>query len=244
MSLMRRHQQAVREAASEGTPHAGYAAGHTGGHVLDVMPTGLMGGSQLAAMLDASLAEDLAMLHDVASIERKAEIKRERLIPKYRDYAARLMGEGARHELLGYYIVWCFDAGHIEEGLRVAAWAMEHGQPLPERFRAGLPLFVATQTLEWAEREYNAGRAFEPYLTQAQELACSGGDVPDDTVALFHRLRGLRAESDGDLATAERELARAFDLGAKVKTALEGVRKRLARTTETTVTPPASHPEG
>lgn len=224
MSLMRTHQARARMASVRKPGPDG-----PGGKVLGSMPAGLMGASQLAAMLQASLDEDLAALHAVASVERKIAIKRETLVPKYRDYVARLLAAGQRHELLGYYLVWCLDAGIMEEGLRVATWALGHGQSLPVRFRASLPLFVASQALAWGEAEHNAGRTVEPYLAQALALTEPTGEVPDQIRAGFHRLFGLQAEQAGDLALAARELDRALDLGAKVKTAREAVYKRMAK---------------
>ncbi|EPR43130.1 small terminase subunit [Desulfovibrio sp. X2] len=243
MSLMRKHQQKVAAAAAA---PAGQAIA-PGARVLGTMPQGLMGGSKLAAMVTASLREDLDQLHGLASVERKADLKRDVLLPKYRDYVARLMADGKPHELLGWYLVWCFDAGRIEEALQVASWCMAHGQGLPEKFKSSLPLFVASQTLAWAEGEYNAARTFSPYLGQIladmEGDDASAWDVPDQVKAGFYRLIGLQAEKDGDLQAASGALERAMDLGAKVKTALEGVRKRLSRTDTTTPAPAASAPE-
>lgn len=226
MSLMRKHQQTVqasRPGESAGTAIPG------GARVLGTVPTGLMGGNKLVAMLSASLEEDLKALHGIASVERKAELKRATLVPKYRDYVERLLADGQRHDLIGWFLVWCLDAGCIEDALRVAFWCLEHDQTLPERFKTSLPLFVATQILDWAEREYNAGRTFEPYLSDILRETEGGWDVPDQIRAGYHRLLGLQAEKEGKLSLAAQELGRAFELGAKVKTALEAVRKRLAR---------------
>lgn len=231
MSLMRSHQQAVREAMQ--TPAAEVIG--TGAVVLGTMSTGLVGAQQLATMLENSLTEDLRILHELTSIERKVEHKRDVLLPKYREYMPQLMEAGQPHPLIGNYLVWCLDAGCIEEALTFADWCMLHNQPMPERFRASVPLFCASQVLQWAEREYNAGRSFEPYLTET--LARIEGTIPDlprwdvddATCAGFHRLLGLQAEKDDRLADAEAALTRALDLGAKVKTALDGVRKRMAR---------------
>jgi hypothetical protein len=221
MSLMRRHQQQIATGAEPQHP-----AGGT--RVLGAMPAGLMGGNQLGTMLLASLQQDLAALKEIASKERKAAFKADVLLPKYADHVHRLMAAGQPHELIGWYLVWCFDSGRIEEGLQVAAWAQEHGQPLPERFSSSLELFVASQTLEWAEAQYNADHEFEPYLTQAQAMLAES-DIPDTVRAGFHRIAGLQAEREDNLPEAEAQLARAYELGAKVKTALEAVRKRLAR---------------
>jgi len=225
MSLMRTHQKRL---AVTGSPEGESIS--AGARVLGTMPQGLMGGNKLAAMLAASLEEDLKALHEVASLERKAALKRDVLLPKYHDYVERLMDEGKSHELIGYYVVWAFDAGAIEEALRVAFWCLEHGQELPERFKSPLALFVATQALAWAEAEYDAGRGYEPYLGAVlSAMEAEAWDVPDRIKAGFYRLVGLRAEKDGDLASAAANLERSMALGGKVKTALDAVRKRLER---------------
>lgn len=243
MSLIRKQQQKLAAA----TAASDKEIVSPGARVLGTMPQGLMGGQQLAAMLDASLEEDLKALHDVASLERKAALKRDVLLPKYREYISRLMAEGKRHDLLGYYVVWAFDAGAIEEALRLAFWCMENGHDLPERFKSPLALFVATQTLAWAEKEFDSGRSHSPYL--AAVLAAVEGeqggqawDIPDRIKAVFYRLIGLQAEKEENLAAAAENLERAFALGGKVKTALEAVKKRLVRA-DTDTQPPASAPD-
>lgn len=98
-----------------------------------------------------------------------------------------------------------------------------------------MALFVAMQTLAWAEAEYNAGRGYEPYLgavlaaMEAEGGEAEAWDVPDRIKAGFYRLVGLQAEKNGDLASAASNLERAMALGGKVKTALDAVRKRQER---------------
>lgn len=225
MSLMKRHQMnagslvATMPAAPASTlPEA---PGGTGG---------LMAGQKLAAFLSAALGEDLKALKDVASRERKAEVKRGQLIPKYRDYVRRLTEAETRHECIGYLLVWLLDAGMVEEGLELARWCVAHGHPLPEGFKATPAYFTADTLITWAEAEFTANRTFEPYLSDLRETLEAAPDawnVPDALLARMHRLFGLAAEKDGQPELARDELTRALELGAKVKTALEGVLKKL-----------------
>ena len=182
--------------------------------------------------MTASLVEDLAALKGLNSVERKIEYKRETLIPKYRDYVARLREAGGPHELLGYWLVWLFDAGQIEEGLDYAAWAFQAGVKLPERFKASPRFFVAAQLVEWAEAQAGAGRGVEPYFEdtfRAIEADPDAWNLNDDVLGRYYRLRGLMAEQAGDLELAEFSLQRAMTLGSKVKTALDRVRKNASR---------------
>lgn len=228
MGIMRRFQERVR---NEGRliatmPHKDAAAGSA-----PPAPTGLLAGGQLEALVSASLAEDLAALKALNSVERKEAMKRDTLIPKYRDYVERLRAAGSGHELLGYWLVWLFDAGMLVEACEYAAWGLEKDLELPERFQSDIRFFIAAQVIEWAEKEFAAGRSPEPYLSDQYRRQTTEPEVwnlPDDLRARYHRLRGLMAEKDGNLALAAAELQSALDLGAKVKTALAEVRKKLS----------------
>lgn len=249
MSLMQR-----RKMAHEGLcPSAagGEWSGSNAGRVLAAMPSapqgaaapqgvpgGLMAGQKLEAFLAAALTEDLKTLKDVSSRERKAEIKRERLIPKYRDYVRRLVDADAQHECIGYMLVWLLDAGLLEEGLELARWCVAAGHPLPGGFKASAGYFAADAVTTWAENEFAAGRSFEPYLTNLRDAIAAANavmgkvawNIPDALLARMHRLFGLAAEQAGNLETAREELTRALEMGAKVKTALDAVTKKLEKT--------------
>lgn len=218
-SIMRRYQDRVRNE----------------GRVIASMPKaatvkGKTATGKLEAFVSASLVEDLAVLSAESSKTRKAEIKRATLIPKYAGYVSRLKEAGGMHDLLGYFLVWLFDAAMIPEALEHAAWCMEKGLKLPEKFKSALPYFTALQVAEWAERERQAGRAVEPYFGNIFGKILDdpeGWNVPDDLLGAFYRIRGLIALDGGDLPQAESDLAKAMDLGAQVKTKLEAVRKKM-----------------
>lgn len=155
MSLMLSYQKAIRAARAAGRKVE-----------LSAVPSPAAGKSLLAerqrdALVASGLAEDLEALHGVVSIDRKIAIKRDTLIPKYAGYVARLREEGRPHELVGYFLVWLFDCGLIERALDLAGWCAEHGQGLPERFKASLPAFVARQILDWSQQTFDEeiGRA-------------------------------------------------------------------------------------
>ncbi|MEI3478214.1 MAG: phage terminase small subunit [Bilophila sp.] len=112
------------------------------------------------------MPKDLEALHGVVSIDRKIAIKRDTLIPKYAGYVARLREEGRPHELVGYFLVWLFDCGFIERALDLAGWCAEHGQGLPDCFKASLPAFVARQILDWSQQTFDEGASPEPFFSQ------------------------------------------------------------------------------
>lgn len=177
------------------------------------------------------LAEDLEALHGVVSIDRKIAVKRDTLIPKYAGYVARLREEGRPHELVGYFLVWLFDCGLIERALDLAGWCAEHGQGLPERFKASLPAFVARRSSTGRSRRSTRARA--PSRSSRKSMPAwfdpdpaLAWDVHDDVAAQFLRLRGLMLGTAGDVPGAVAELEKALARGAKVKTALDKLKKK------------------
>lgn len=203
------------------------------------LPGGLMAGQQLAELVDASLEEDLRALKEVASHERRAVIKRDSLIPKYRDYVRRLTEAGRKHALIGYYLVWLMDAAEIEAGLALALWCVEHGQSLPEGFKSSPAYFFSDMLCSWAEAETAAGRTAQPYVDTwraAVDAAPAAWNLPDTITARWRKIMGRQAELDGGLAGARDHYEAALALGAKCKTALADVTRRLEKASPETPT--------
>lgn len=215
-------------------PEAITAVGLTG------LPSGLMAGQQLAALCTASLTEDLRALKDVSSHASRDITKRDVLIPKYSDYVHRLREAGHTHDLIGYYLVWLMDAGMIEEGLELALWCVAKGQPLPEGFRATAAYFFADKLLTWAEAETLAGRTAQPYIGQWSTAVAAAPDawnMPDVITARWRKLLAQEAESTGDLVTAKLHYEAALALGAKCKTALGDISRKLEKAAAEAPTP-------
>lgn len=227
MSLMRKQQQQARVIATMPAN-----VGALSLPILQGVPTSIMGGQQLGAFLQASLEGDLKALKDIASHERRNVVKGSELVPKYRPYVERLKEQGTVHPLLGWYLVWCMDASLIEEGIIHGAWCVAHAVPLPEAFKSSPAFFVADTLMDWAEGQHNAGAECEPYVSELLQCMADAPDlwpVPDTLTARAYRLLGLRADNAGELETAKEHLTKAMQLGAKVKTALDAVQKRLER---------------
>ena len=222
MSLMLKHQQKHPKA----TPKRA-AARHA---VIGSGAAGMIGRQQLNALLDNALEEDLRGLKTIKSVERKIEVKRAQLLPKYRDYVARLRGADQAHDLLGFYMVWLFDAGEIEAALDLGFYMAEMGFSLPERFNRDVSTFLADAVLEWADAEYEAERSPEPYFSTLFAHVDGSDDtpawdLPDALRAKYYRLRGLLDERAGNIEAAVGHLEHAMALGAKVKTKLNDLKR-------------------
>ena len=237
MSVMQRFQARKREegrvlATMPVAPAQG--TGKVKAPKVGAVTQGLLALQQLVAFLTAALVEDLAMLSGITSKERKAEVKRDNLLPKYEQYVERLQEAVCQHELVGYYLVWLFDVGLVEKALQLGFWCIQHGQALPERFNSKVPFFIASQVIDWAEKEFDAGRSPDPYFSDVFALLNDSEqqdtwDVPDKLRARYHRLCGLDNEKAGHLEHAKLHLHRAYELGAQVKTHFTRVEAALAK---------------
>ena len=109
---------------------------------------------------------------------------------------------------------------------------MEHGQRLPDRFKSSVPLLVALRTLEWAKAEHDAGRSPEPFFGQVFDRLFDPDpelvwDVPDQLAANYLKLRGLALAKSVDVSGAVAVLRQAQEKGAKVKTVLDDLLKKV-----------------
>ena len=237
LKFQRNHAQNAGQVVGQLPQALAQAAPPTG------LPSGLMAGQQLAALCTASLTEDLRALKEVASHASRDITKRDVLIPKYADYVRRLREAGYSHDLIGYYLVWLMDSGMIEDGLELALWCVGNGQPLPEGFSSKLPYFVSDTLLTWAEAETAAGRTVQPYLAQwstAFTAAPDAWNLPDVITARWRKVLAQQAELAGDLATAKPHYEAALALGAKCKTALDVVTRKLEKAQAAETAEPAA----
>lgn len=221
MGLMRTYQEKVK---------GGYTPAATA-ESKTARASGKVGLQQLAALVSKALDEALKKLSALNSTERKEELKRDVLIPQFSEYVDRFRAESVKHDLLGYYMVWLFDAGLIERGLDMGLYCLANGIDLPERFKRDTGVFLADQVLDWAEAENEAGRTVEPYFSTLFDLLQGKDstplDVPDQVQARAYRMRGMECERLENWAQAVEAYEVARKLGAKVKTKLKSARKRL-----------------
>lgn len=225
MSLMLNFQKQRRASAPDATvDSAGVAR-------IGAVSAGKIGAQQLRALLDGALAEDLKSISAIKSMERRIDVKRDQLIPKYWPYVNRLRADGKNHDILGYFLVWLFDTGDIESGLDLGDYMAGIAAGLPERFNRDLPTFMADGVLAWAEAEYDADRSPEPYFSKIfDHVDAMDWDLPDALRAKYYRLRGLLDERLGNVDDAVANLERAMALGAKVKTKLNELAKQQTKT--------------
>lgn len=184
-------------------------------------------------LMIAALAEDCARLSDLNNMGERQILKRDELLPKYLEYVQRYRDSGLNHPnpVLMQVLVWLFDTEQFEPALELADFALQQGQPMPERFRRDIPTFIADTLIEWAEREHDAKRSPEPYLTRLLPRVDGEWQLYERIPARYHKLLGDIAMDQEEWALAITHFERATELypGIGVKTRMGDANKALRR---------------
>lgn len=144
------------------------------------------------------LAQDRARLKQIQSEQGKAELKRE-LLPAYQPYVDGVLsaGKGAQDEVLTTVMVWRMDAGDYAGALDIAAYVLEHGLVMPDRFARTTGCLVAEEIANAALKAQKASSTFDlAVLERTQELTAEQ-DMPDEARAKL-LLATARATLDGE----------------------------------------------
>ena len=173
----------------------------------------------------AKLAEDRRRLHDVQSIERKAEIKRQ-LLPEYQSWIDGVIegDNGQQDTVLMTVFVWAIDIGDFALALKIARYALAHQLVMPDQYKRDVATVLAE---EIADQSLKALAAEQPAngvaLLDVSELT-EGEDMPDEVRAKLYKAIGYAWRAAGDLNAAKEALTRALALHDRV-----GVKKDIER---------------
>lgn len=191
------------------------------------------------------LTEHRRQLHDIQSIERKAELKR-KILPEYSAYLLGVMegGTGQQDDVFMTALVWSIDVGAFPEALQLAEYAIAHGMKLPDQYKRTTACLIAEEFAEQAIKAKDGQSAIDvASLQEVQELTADQ-DMPDEVRAKLWKAigYGLSAavpdESKEAAATrltlALEALQRALSLHDKagVKKDIERLQRELKNTAE------------
>lgn len=142
-------------------------------------------------------------------------------------------GQVYRNEVLVQLMIWRFDLGEIADAVRLAEAAVEQGQPMPERFKSTLAIFVADAVLDWAKAQKKAGGAVAPYFDWVLDHL-DLWQLHDAQRAKYCKFAAERADAENEFveAFAYCNRAAAYDPGAQIVTLRTKIEKELARRAE------------
>ncbi|UCV02285.1 phage terminase small subunit [Dechloromonas denitrificans] len=173
----------------------------------------------------AKLAQDKRRLHDLQSIERRAEVKTQ-LLPDYQPWIDGVLeGEsGQQDDVLMTVFVWAIDIGNFATALKIGAYAIEHNLVMPDQYKRDVPCVLAE---EIADQSLKALAVEQPAdlsaIEQTMQLT-DGRDMPDQVRAKLQKALGYAQRAAGNLVAARDALTRALELHDKV-----GVKKDIER---------------
>ncbi len=191
----------------------------------------------------AQLHQHYQQLKGIQSTQGKEELKA-KLLPDYAPYVAGVLagGQGAQDEVLTTVMVWRLDAGDYQGGLEIAAYVLEHGLTMPDRFARTTGCLVAEEIAEAALKALKAGGTFDIGLLAEADRLTAGEDMPDEVRAKLMLAMGRVAAAQVDpdkpnpadvhsLEVARHFLTRALELHDKCggKRDLELVDRQLKK---------------
>mgnify|MGYP002716386057 CR=1 FL=1 len=202
-----------------------------------------MAGSGAYELQMAQLHQHYQQLKGIQSAQGKEELKA-KLLPDYAPYVAGVLasGQGAQDEVLTTVMVWRLDAGDYQGGLEIAAYVLEHGLTMPDRFARTTGCLVAEEVAEAALKALKAGGTFDIGLLAEADRLTAGEDMPDEVRAKLMLALGRVAAAQVDpekpnpadvhsLEAARHFLTRALELHDKCggKRDLELVDRQLKK---------------
>ncbi len=202
-----------------------------------------MAGSGAYELQMAQLHQHHQQLKGIQSTQGKEELKA-KLLPDYAPYIAGVLaaGQGAQDEVLTTVMVWRLDAGDYQGGLEIAAYVLQHGLTLPDRFARTTGCLVAEEIAEAALKALKAGGTFDIGLLAEADRLTAGEDMPDEVRAKLMLAMGRVAAAQVDpdkpnpadvhsLEVARHFLTRALELHDKCggKRDLELVDRQLKK---------------
>lgn len=139
----------------------------------------------------AQLHQHHLQLKGVQSDQGKAELKA-RLLPEYVPYIEGVLsaGKGAQDDVLTTVMLWRFDASDYVGGLDIAAYVLQHGLKMPDRFARTTGCLVAEEVAEAALKALKAGGDFDGELLQRADQLTASHDMPDQVRAKLALARG------------------------------------------------------
>lgn len=170
-------------------------------------PDQLMDGTGIYEQMLLQLANDRGRLKQIQSTEGKAKLKAD-LLPAYDSYIEGVLeaGRGAADEVITTVMLWNIDAGRYPEALRVAAYALQHDLPMPDRFERTTGCLVAEEVAEAALVALRTRTEFDAAVIDQAIALTDGQDMPDQVRAKLLLARGrwvLRSANDENPPTEQ-----------------------------------------
>lgn len=154
-------------------------------------PAATMAGATTYELQLAQLAQHRHRLKQIQSTEGKIELKRQ-LLPEYVPYVEGVLagGRGAQDEVLTTLMLWHLDVGDFDTGLTIAAYVLQHGLIMPDRFERTTGCLIAEEVAEAALKALKVEQGFSLQTLERAAALTGEQDMPDQVRAKLHLATG------------------------------------------------------
>ncbi|MDR2507400.1 MAG: terminase [Candidatus Accumulibacter sp.] len=172
----------------------------------------------------ARLDADKRRLHQLQSIQKKIELKRE-LLPEYEAWidGALEADSGVQDDVLMTILVWCIDTGDAGGALKIGEYALKHDLKPPAPYTRTLACLLADEFADNALKALVEKRDVNFYELAEIARLTNDYDMPDEARAKLAKAIGLTLEPTHP-KVALAWLKRAFSLHSAA-----GVKKDIGR---------------
>lgn len=181
------------------------------------------------------LKNDKSILSGIKSEQLRAEAKA-KIIPKHLPYVEGIISadQKVNDEVVTTIMLWCFDAGMFEQGLRIAKFALAHGLEMPDSFSRDTPSIVAEEIANAALSKIRAGESFDLNVMCEALNMTEAYDMHDQIRAKLNCAIGKSYMAEKDYSLAVLYMKKAIELQSNVgcKQDLAQAEKLLAKQTE------------
>lgn len=168
-------------------------------------------------LLLGEMDNDLKRLKALTRIDDKVTLKRDELIPKYRQSIVEYLESDKpfKNSLFSHMVVWMFDIEELDTAIAWCDIAIEQGFESP--FKRGFATFCADEVLKWSEKMSANGHDINPYFETVFDKVKNDWRINEQLTAKYFKFAGLLLLRDengkalashvGDVETLESSLA-------------------------------------
>lgn len=178
-----RHQQRIRAAQAASDPDTAHD----------------MNGATVYELQLMQLKQDQLRLRQLQSIDARNKLKPE-LLPTYDAYLDGVLaaGHGQQDEVVATLMLWHLDVASWQRGLQLAAYVLEHGMKMPDRFERTSATLIAEEVANAALTAFKTDGAFALNILEDTHQLTEKHDMPDEVRAklLFAMALALQPAED------------------------------------------------
>ena len=187
--------------------------------------------TQQDRLMLVALEADLVRLREIQSHQRRNEVKKAELLPRYRAYLVELVAslQPRTPAIIVRNLIWAMDTGDIVWAMTLGKFAVAHNLPTPDGFRRDIRNLFVGDMATLAIQHADADPAFQAGFIRSLDMEARRWDLIDEVRADLCKASAQAHERLGDNGAALHLYQKADLLNARtrVKRDIARVKKKL-----------------